>query len=144
MKAYGIGSAILAIAMMCFSGIGYAQRSPQKTDFGQREYDGQCAVCHGKLGKGDGPYAGIVDTRIADLTTLTKRNGGVFPMQRVYETIDGRQSVKAHGPRDMPVWGARYLIAATEASFDVPYDPEAYVRTRILALSEYINRLQVK
>jgi hypothetical protein len=96
MKPHGTGAAVLAVAMMSISGGSYAQKSPQKTDFGQREYDNQCAVCHGKLGKGDGPYAGIVDTRIADLTTLTKRNGGVFPLQRVYETIDGRKSIRGH------------------------------------------------
>jgi mono/diheme cytochrome c family protein len=115
-----------------------------KFDFGKREYDSNCAVCHGKLGRGDGPYAGIVDTIIADLTTLAKKNGGVFPFARVVEFVDGRQTVKAHGPRDMPVWGQDYLVKAGETSFDVPYDPEAYVRTRVVALTEYVYRLQAK
>lgn len=113
-------------------------------DFGKREYESNCAVCHGMKGKGDGPYAGIVDTRIADLSVLTKRNDGVYPFQRVYEVIDGRQAVKAHGPRDMPIWGDRYMKSASEAYFDVPYEPEAFVRTRILALAEYVHRLQGK
>lgn len=140
MKLKRITATFLGIVACGIGALGHAQ----KLDFGKREYDGQCAVCHGRLGKGDGPYAGIVDTRIADLTTLARRNNGVFPFQRVYEVIDGRQLLKAHGSRDMPVWGSRYLALAGEAAFDVPYDPEAYVRTRILALTEYVNRLQVK
>ena len=140
MKITRIAATILATTVIGISGLGYAQ----KFDFGKREYDGNCAVCHGKLGKGDGPYAGIIDTRIADLTTLSKRNNGVFPYQRVYEFVDGRQVVKAHGTRDMPIWGTRYLAASVDYSFDVPYDLEAFVRTRIVALTDYVYRLQAK
>jgi len=117
-----------------------------KFDFGKREYESKCAVCHGKSGKGNGPYTIVLVTKIADLTTLSKRNNGVFPFARVQEIIDGRQVVKAHGPRDVPIWGTDYLMEARESYsyIDVPYDPEAYVRTRILALTEYIHRLQAK
>src|SRR3990172_5771471 len=69
----------------------------EKMDFGKKEYESRCAVCHGSDGKGLGPYAGIINTRIADVTTLSKRNGGVFPAERVYEIIDGRQAIRAHG-----------------------------------------------
>jgi hypothetical protein len=58
--------------------------------------------------------------------------------------IDGRLDVGAHGSRDMPVWGAQYNVKAAEFYMDVPYHPEAFVRTRILALTEYISRLQSK
>ena len=121
-----------------------ATYSAEKFDFGKREYESNCAVCHGKTGKGDGPYAGILDKRIPELTTLTKKNKGVFPTQRVMELIDGRQTVKVHGPRDMPIWGNRYLAAGAESYMDVPYEPEFFVRTRILALTDYIHRLQEK
>ena len=115
-----------------------------KIDFGKREYDSRCAVCHGSDGKGLGPYAGVIDTRIPDVTTLSKRNGGVFPASRVYEIIDGRQAIRAHGPTDMPIWGKTYLSDAGEAYFDVPYDPELYVRTRVVALTDYLYRLQAR
>jgi mono/diheme cytochrome c family protein len=135
----------IALALLTAGAIGISVNSyAQKGDFGKREYDSNCAVCHGKLGKGDGPYAGIIDTTIANLTTLAKKSNGVFPFQRVYEFIDGRQMVKAHGSRDMPIWGDRYLAATAEHHFDVPYDPDDFVRTRILALTEYVNRLQAK
>jgi hypothetical protein len=42
------------------------------------------------------------------LTAIPKRNAGVFPFNRVFETADGRQDIGAHGVRDMPIWGFRY------------------------------------
>jgi hypothetical protein len=45
---------------------------------------------------------------------------------------------------DMPIWGADYLLKYAADYADVPYDPEAYVRTRIVALVDYLNRIQVK
>jgi mono/diheme cytochrome c family protein len=113
-------------------------------DLGKREYDFKCAVCHGRLGKGDGPYAGLLETKIADLTTLSKRNNEVFPFQWVQEVIDGRQAFKAHGPSDMPIWGLDYLAKYWGSYVDVPYDAETYIRTRVLALTEYVYRLQAK
>ena len=44
----------------------------------------------------------------------------------------------------MPSWGLAYRIQAGEHFMDVPYDPEAYVRIRVLSLIEYISRLQAK
>jgi hypothetical protein len=76
--------------------------------------------------------------------TLAKAKNGVFPYQRVYEVIDGRQAIGAHAPRDMPIWSARYETAAAGYAMDVPYDPEAFVRTRIATLVEYVYRLQAR
>jgi mono/diheme cytochrome c family protein len=116
----------------------------KQMDVGKREYDANCAVCHGAKGKGDGPYPGTGEIRPADLTTLARRNGGVFPFARVYEFIDGRQTVKAHGTRDMPIWGLDYRAEAAEYYAQTPFNAEAFVRARILALTEYIYRLQEK
>ena len=115
-----------------------------RIDIGKREYDANCAICHGLVGKGDGPYKTYLNKVPTDLTVLAKQNGGVFPMGRVYDVIDGRADVAAHGPRDMPIWGRTYSVKAAEYYFDAPYDSDAYVRARILALADYLNRLQVK
>ncbi len=115
-----------------------------KVDLGKREYDANCASCHGLKGTGDGPNAPYLNRKATDLTTLSKTNGGVFPVNRLYETIDGTLTVAGHGSRDMPTWGAVYRSRAAEYYVDVPYDPNAFVRARILALIEYIARLQVK
>ena len=84
-----------------------------------------------------------VDTRSPpDLTTLARRNGGVFPAPRMYDVIEG--SGAGHGTREMPVWGWDYTIRAAELFPDSPYNQASYVRTRIAALVEYLNQLQLK
>jgi mono/diheme cytochrome c family protein len=114
-----------------------------KVDFGKVEYETNCAVCHGVSGKGGGPYTELLKRSPSDLTTLQKRNGGIFPMARVYETIEGG-AVAEHGTREMPIWGREYSIKAAQYYMDVPYNQEAYVRARILTLVEYLSRIQAK
>lgn len=138
-------SSLVGIALFCTASAALAQAKPQaRVDFGEREYRSSCAVCHGLSGKGDGPYQPFQAKSPPNLTTLSKANSGVFPYQRVYEIIDGRQAVAAHGPRDMPIWGARYLAESAGYYMDVPYDPEAFVRTRVSALVDYVYRIQAK
>lgn len=100
-----------------------------------------CAVCHGSAGRGDGPVVELLRRVPPDLTQLSRRNGGVFPIDSVYQTIEGG-SVAAHGTREMPIWGRDSRIQGAEYYRDVPYDPEIYVRTRLLWLVEYLSRLQ--
>jgi mono/diheme cytochrome c family protein len=113
-----------------------------KLDLGKPEFETKCAVCHGLDGKGKGPYAEQLKNPLPDLTQLARKNGGVFPVSRTYETIEG--AGKGHGTRDMPVWGMDYTIQAAEALPDMPYNQAVYVRTRIMSLLEYLNQLQVK
>ena len=115
-------------------------------DVGKIEYDNNCAVCHGTAGKGDGPYAGIIETPMPDLTTLQKANNGVFPFDRVYTVIDGRTELKAHGTRDMPIWGNEYNEKAAEYYSDYirQYNAEGFVRGRILGLINHVYMLQEK
>lgn len=127
--------------------LGGAQQSgpaAQSVDIGKYEYDGHCAACHGSTGKGDGFYALMLPRSITvtNLTELSKKNNGVFPFARVYETIDGRQQVKAHGTRDMPIWGRDYRTMS--AVLNPYYNQEAFVRAKILALTEYVYRLQAQ
>jgi len=119
-----------------------AAAAQAKVDIGKREFESNCAVCHGKDGKGNGPYAEQLKRSLPDLTTMAKRNGGVFPVSKTYEVIEG--AGKGHGTRDMPVWGLDYTIQASEAMPDLPYNQAMYVRTRIMALLEYLNQLQVR
>lgn len=110
-----------------------------KYDFGKREYESSCASCHGEKGKGDGAMRGFLTKPPSDLTTLTKRNGGVFPTNRVYETIDGRTSVMigSHGAREMPVWGNVFRS-------DDMQPRDWYARDRISSLVDYLARIQEK
>lgn len=136
-----LSAGLVAAAFASLPLLAFAQH--KQIDVGKREYDANCAVCHGATGRGDGPYAGLPFS-VPDITQLARRNNGVFPFQRVYEMIDGTQLVKAHGTRDMPIWGTDYRARADEYYMDVPYNAEVFVRSRILALTEYVYRLQAK
>jgi len=141
MKKANAGKIFAAIVL---AGVASASWSADKEDIGKREYDNNCVACHGADGKG-GIYVDFLKTTPPDLTQLTKANGGVFPLERVYGAIDGRQQVKSHGTREMPIWGRDYQIRAGEHYYgDVIYDSDAFVRGRILALVDYLNRLQAR
>ncbi len=122
-------------------------RSPAQSlrpiDLGKAEFESRCASCHGMNGKGNGPVAELLRKSPPDLTQLAKQSGGVLPMSRLYDSITG-DGIAAHGTRDMPVWGSVYRETAANYYMEVPYDPEAYTRARVLLLLEYIGRLQQK
>jgi mono/diheme cytochrome c family protein len=116
----------------------------QSVDVGKYEYDAHCAECHGLSGKDDGPYVKLLrsGTVLPNFTELYKKNHGVFPVEHVVETIDGRVPVRAHGPADMPIWGQVYKIQSRNLNHN--YTPEAFARVKILFLTEYIYRQQEK
>ena len=68
-------------------------------------YQRLCSSCHGVDARGDGPVAPLIKTDVPDLTLLAHRDGGEFPTEDVRRAIDGRWDRRAHGARDMPVWG---------------------------------------
>lgn len=127
---------------------------PQEIDGGKTEYLAGCAACHGIDGKGGGPVSSQLRVLPADLTVLTKKNNGVFPFDSVYKIIDGRKVITAHGSRDMPIWGDRYTPDATgtlgvwprniPSDIRPSVDLETIVRLRILAVIDYLNRIQEK
>lgn len=119
-------------------------RAVAQTDPGKAEYDANCASCHGPAGKGDGVLRPWLTRSAPDLTVLARNNGGVLPLSRIYASIEGSEQPSAHGTRDMPVWGLDYRIRAAEHYMEMPYNPDTYVRSRILGLVDYINRIQVK
>ena len=125
-------------------GVSTMPLAADQLDIGKREYDASCANCHGPNGKGSGQFAQLLQLRMPDLTTLSKNNGGVFPISHVYNVIDGREEVKAHGTREMPIWGAQLTVKAAPAYDDFRYESEAFVRARILAVIDYLYRLQAK
>lgn len=117
-----------------------AQSLPQ--DLGEFEYMNSCAVCHGASGDGSGPMLDQLTNRPADLTRLSADNGGVFPVSRVYDTITGADRVGAHGTSEMPAWGQRFGARVAGDREFLGAAQESYVRTRILALIEYLSTLQ--
>jgi len=72
---------------------------------GRTLYIQHCAACHGMKGDGHGPLEHELSTPPPDLRLLSKRYGDPLPEDQIARFMDGRADVKAHGPRDMPVWG---------------------------------------
>ncbi len=134
------GNAMVGLAALALPADGGAQG----IDFGQREFMNSCVQCHGADGKGGGLLAGYLNTPPTDLTQLAKENGGVLPVAHLYEVIDGRAGLEAHGSREMPIWGLRYQREAPAmlGEYAGPEDRDIYVQARILALIEYISALQ--
>lgn len=134
----------LAAVLLTASSVALAAQ-PEHFDVGKAEYESSCAVCHGAKGKGNGPMRSQLVKRVPDITLLARHNHGVFPFDHVYQVIDGRAQVLAHGPREMPVWGRIFTRQSSIYFENFPImDAEAAARSRIMALAEYIYRLQAK
>ena len=122
----------------------------EEETIGSDEYRTSCLSCHGVGGKGDGPIAKYLTVKPTDLTMLAKNNGGQYPnltageypFLRVYQVVDGRAEVGAHGERAMPVWGARYLAEQPSGHSSYGGEYEKIVRGRILELVYYIQSIQ--
>jgi mono/diheme cytochrome c family protein len=134
------------------AGFGAAAQA-EEVDIGKSEFQSSCASCHGTDAKGKGPVSDQLKTTPPDLTMLAKNNSGVFPTNAVYETINGLKTIPAHGTREMPIWGERFdpiinLPHAVDPSYwklaGPERSPEVVVRTRILAVIDYLNRVQQK
>jgi mono/diheme cytochrome c family protein len=153
MKPAHVLEGAVAVALIVAWNIQARAQQPalQQDDVGKLEYQASCASCHGSDGKGGGPVAPALTIKPADLTMLTKQNNGVFPFSRIYDTIDGRVQVKSHGTREMPVFGFRFPPApipgfSPQAPYyvDPLYDREPIIRSRILAVIDYLYRIQEK
>jgi mono/diheme cytochrome c family protein len=103
---------------------------------GKEMFTSYCAVCHGTDGKGGGPAASALKTAPADLTLLSKNNGGKYPALKVSSAIRGTNDLPAHGSKDMPVWGPLF--------FGLSNGHEGEVQQRVSNLTTYIETLQAK
>ncbi len=136
----------LALGLMVTTGMVLLPRTAmaqQKLGYpaGRGTYMRDCAVCHGKDGKGDGPYASMLTKKPADLTQLSKKNNGTFPAPRLARIIDGREEVAAHGTRDMPIWGERFAAASRAAGSN---PAPTIASQRIQLLLQFLNTIQEK
>jgi mono/diheme cytochrome c family protein len=115
----------------------------QSIDYGQAEFAASCSGCHGATARGDGHFREYLNRAPADLTVLARGNGGVFPVQRVMQAIDGRNTVSGHGRAgEMPIWGAVYVTQVKGDPTTVGLAPEAAARMKIALLVDYLNRIQ--
>lgn len=112
---------------------------------GRADFKDNCASCHGNSGKGDGPVRSFLVKPPSDLTTISRRNGGTFPQDQIWEVIDGRWSGDAgpHGSREMPVWGSEFKARAMGQPGDSSITAEWSARNRIVSLLKYLETIQV-
>jgi mono/diheme cytochrome c family protein len=117
-----------------------AAQDPIINVVGEEAYQTACAVCHGSTAQGDGEFADVLKVRPPDLTTLRARNDGVFPYMDIFRTVDGRETVRAHGTPVMPIWGDYFIRQIGDVPG--PFSRELLARTRITALVDYLETLQ--
>lgn len=110
---------------------------PTLGEAGRPRFLHDCAPCHGVYGKGNGFLGVLLRQPPPDLTRISQRRGGEFPAREIEAMIDGRREVRAHGPREMPIWGEAYR-RTTPPSFG----RERVVRAEILLLVEYLRSIQ--
>src|SRR5215471_13117616 len=102
--------------------------------YGVDNFHSYCSPCHGRDGKGNGPVTPALKHPASDLTTLAKRNHGVFPRAEVRDFIThGSADIPAHGTSDMPVWGPTFR--ALDSS-------DRSVAIRIANVVEYLATIQ--
>jgi mono/diheme cytochrome c family protein len=135
---------LFSMAFVTVLGIGCVQgKSEQKpaarqpnTTSGKETFLKYCASCHGEDAKGNGPAAFAMRTPPPDLTTLSRRHEGKYPVGYISAVLLFGRSLAAHGSEDMPVWGSRFK------TLDPVRDPTG--QRHVDDVVAYIGSLQAK
>jgi hypothetical protein len=91
-------------------------------------------VLHGLTGEGDDPVAHGLTAPPANLRRPSERFGNPLLEDQIARYIDGRTETKAHGPRDMPVWGVWFYVESYNERAD---------RAMIAKLIAYLQSIQM-
>jgi len=127
-----------AVGLLLVAGRARADEQPAYSALnGSVTYRTYCSNCHGAEGRGDGYLADALRRAPADLTGIAARNGGVFPAERVRRFIDGREEVKTHGRREMPIWGDIFLWPEGDTE-----ERREHVERKIGELVEHLRSIQ--
>jgi mono/diheme cytochrome c family protein len=131
--------ALLLPAAIAVAPVWAQDASEQEFAAGRHEYLAACAACHGENADGQGPIAEMLNVPVPNLHKLAANNDGVFPLLEVFQVIDGRSGIRAHGD-PMPLFGRRY--EADIGGELGPYGSEQAVRARVLELVYYLQSIQ--
>lgn len=126
---------LAALALMALAGTATAQDAVE----GAALFAQRCAVCHGSEATGNGPMAPVLLVQPKDLTQLAAAEGGVFPMLRVIQRIDGRDPLVSHGS-DMPVWGA--LFEGDDTAMKLPSGQPMLMGRALADLVVFLQEIQ--
>ena len=103
-----------------------------------------CAQCHGMNATGDGPVAPALKKKPANLTLLSKKNGGVFPEKEVRDFITGAKTAASHGSREMPIWGYIFMYRPYARANNAEVLSKDQVNHKIEMLVNYVKSIQVQ
>ena|ERR1044071_501700 len=129
-----LSSLIYSLAFLTFC----ASQAPAlsaETNLGKALYIQHCSSCHGQEGHGNGPVSRYINVKVPDLTLIKKTNNGSYPLDKVMWAIDGRGDVRAHGDRQMPVWGEIFIIEEQRS-------PQRARDSKAKLIAEYVGKLQ--
>lgn len=129
-----IAMMVAGVGLMTLTG---CVEEPEVT--GRLAFAEDCAACHGADGTGRGMLASGLIVQPPDLTTLTRRNDGVFPRNEVMSTIDGFNR-GGHFSAAMPEFGAGDMGPTVIVEFEEGIGTP--VPQRLLALSDYLQSIQ--
>jgi mono/diheme cytochrome c family protein len=138
---------MVALTAVVAVGIVYADQSTAKVvvqvnrtaaSSGKQMYGSYCASCHGVDGRGNGPVAVMLRKQPADLSALSRNNGGRFPSEHVATVLEFGAENMAHGTIEMPVWGP------VLGKMDVSVPEQSMRQLRVNNLTRYIESIQEK
>lgn len=134
-----VAAGAVIAAMLLAPRVAAAQELVQsrQTTPGGTVFQTYCASCHGTTARGDGPLAANMIRKPSNLIEIARRNGGVFPSELVFRTIDGRQPIRGHGGPDMPVWGDAFSRSREAGD-------AARVKAVIQSLVDYLESIQLR
>ncbi|WP_456390265.1 c-type cytochrome [Profundibacter sp.] len=124
---------------LCLAGLIPATAAIAQDVNGRETYLENCAGCHGEVALGDGPLAALISVEMPDLTVLSRRYGGIFPLVDVVRQIDGRVEMRGHGG-PMPVFGA--MLGGASAVIDTAAGDPVVTKAAVLAVADYLESLQ--
>lgn len=127
------------LAGLCLAVVLVACTTPPQA-VGRRIFNNNCTACHGQSGRGDGPLAGQLDNTVPDLTLISQKNDGTFPMAEVLSTIDGYTRAR-EGNTVMPEFGID-LQAGPLVYLDTGDGITTPTPSRLIAIAEYIRSIQ--
>jgi mono/diheme cytochrome c family protein len=148
-----IGCALAALLLFLMSGPRLSGQGPQETQppttkvlkpvpikytkpsSGPQMFKEYCASCHGGDGRGNGPAVVFLKTPPPDLRTMTQRNNGKYPAEKVVSMLNFGPGSKAHGALDMPTWGPLFRSLDSSAN-------DRFADLRVYNLTGFIESIQ--